>query len=310
LDSLAPVRRSALLVLAALAAASTPALAQAPAAPVTGKVIMDGTWEGKLQPRRGNVPAQWLGLQVKPGRRICFTISCASYAFRLVKTPVTEGKRAARFEVRNGDNPFGDAERAEVQGGITGRAGNLRWYTWSTYLPGNFRFEGADDTRFLLLTQWAVERGSAPIGLYVDRGHLVIGVTEQANPRTVIAVHRPWGTPIQPLRGRWVHFAVFVRWSQADGQIQLWVDGVQQTMNWPFGGEGADPATFGGVGAPAFTGRTLVPGGGPTYVRQGILRATSLSGRTVVTHDGLKVHAATTFPPAPAPVLPPPVPPA
>jgi len=309
------VRRSALLVLAGLAAASTPALAQTPvppAAPVTGNVIMDGTWEGKIQRGRGGLPRQWLGLQVKPGRRICFALSCARYAVRLVKTPVTEGRRAARFEVRNGDNPFGSEERAEVQGGITGRAGSLRWYTWSTFLPPKFRFRGANDDRFLVLTQWAVERGSAPIALYVDRGHLALGVAEQKNPRTIVDLRRPWGTPIQPLLGRWVNFALFVKWSQGAGQIQLWVDGVQQVMNWPFGGEGSDPVRFGGVGAPAFTGRTLVPGGGPTYVRQGILRAKSLSGTTVVTHDGLKVYAATTVPPppTPAPVLPPPVPPA
>jgi hypothetical protein len=237
-------------------------------------------------------------------------VRCARYAFRLVKTPVKDGRRAGRFEVRNGDNPFGTDERAEVQGARTGRAGNLRWYTWSTYLPASFRYQGANDARFLVLTQWAVERGSAPIGLYVDRGHLTIAVIEHANPRRIIDVRRPWGVPIQPLLNRWVDFALFVRWSQGAGQIQLWVDGVQQPMNWPFGGEGADPAAFGGVGAPAYTGRTLVPGGGPTFVRQGILRAKALSGRTVVTHDAMKVYATTTFPPPPAPPPPaPPVPP-
>jgi Polysaccharide lyase len=307
------VRRTglSLTVLAGLAIAAVPAAAQAPAAPVTGRVIMDGTWDLKPQVRRGGLPAQWLGLQVKPGRRICFALSCSRYALRLVKTPTRDGSRAARFEVRNGDNPFGDSERAEVQGRITGRAGNLRWYTWSTFLPRNFRFQGANDNRFLVLTQWAVERGSAPIGIYVDRGHVTLAVIRQRNPRTVIDVHRPWGTPIQPLLGRWVDFALFVRWSQGAGQVQLWVDGVQQTMNWPFGGEGSDPAVFGGVGATAFTGRTMVPGGGPTFVRQGILRAKALSGTTVVTHDALKVYAATGFPPLPAPApapLPPPTP--
>jgi hypothetical protein len=290
----------------AVGLAAAPALAQTPPpVPVTGSVVVNGNWDGKPQPRRGGLPAQWLGLQVKPAKKLCFELRCARYALKLVKNPVRDGTRAARFEVRDGDNPFGDAERAEVQGARTGKAGSMRWYTWSTYLPPNFRYQQADDDHWLTLTQWAVDKGSAPIALSVDRGQLVLQVNEQASPRRFTAVHRPWGTPIAPLLGRWVDFALFVKWGTSDGQIQLWVDGVQQVMNWPF----PDPAapSLGGVGATAFTGRTLVPGGGPTFVRQGIVRAKSYRGKTVVVHDALKTYAATGAPGAPvaAPAPPP-----
>jgi hypothetical protein len=253
------------------------------------------------------LPRQWLGLQVKPGRTICFTLRCSRYALKLVGDPVRDGVRAGRFEVRDGDNPFGDAERAEVQAAPTGRPGTLRWYTWSTYLPPTFRWAGANNERDLILTQWAVSRGSAPIAIYVSNDQLTLQVNEQANPKKFLEVHRPWGTPVRPLIGRWVDFAMLVRWrTGGDGQIQLWVDGVQQQMNYPFGDK--DPSRYGGVGAYAFTGRTLVPGGGPVYVRQGLARSKRLSGRTVVIHDALKTYATTT--PVPVPPPPPPPPPA
>jgi hypothetical protein len=222
-----------------------------------------------------------------------------------VKNPVRDGRRAARFEVRDRDNPFGDAERAEVQGAALGKAGSRRWYTWSTYFPPNFPFAQADDTRWLAVTQWAVDKGSAPIAMTVYRGQLTLQVNEQASPRIFLDVHRPWGVPIAPLAGQWIDFAMFVQWNPgATGQIQLWVDGVQQQMNWPFGG--VDPNRFGGVGAGAFTGPTMVPGGGATYIRQGIVRAKSFTGRTVVVHDALTTRAATATPvPPPAPVPPP-----
>ena len=296
------------MVALGLGALAVPALGQSPPPPtvgVTGAVIASGTWEGKVQPRRGGLPAAWLGLQVKPARKICFELRCARYSLRLVKSPVREGTRAARFEVRDGDNPFGDGtERAEVQGARNGKAGTMRWYTWSTYLQPGFPFQQANDARWLALTQWAVEKGSPPIAMAVHGGQLVLQVNEQASPTRFRDVHRVWGTPIAPLLGRWVNFAMFVKWSPgADGQIQLMVNGVQQQMNWPFGG--TDPARFGGVGAFAFTGPTLVPGGGPTYVRQGIVRAKKFRGRTVVVHDALTTYATTTVPQPPAAPAPP-----
>lgn len=304
-----PKLRIAALTAVALTAVAGPASAQEPSAPVTGRVIMDGSWEGAINPRRGGgLPADWRGLQTRPGgRKPCFELDCSRYALRIVQQPVTEGEKAGRFEVRDRDNPFGDAERSEVQGPPTGPQGSGRWYSWSTYLPANFRHRGIGRERYLAITQWAVPRGVPPLAIYVDRGHLALGVNESTRPRRQSGSYRPWGAPIGGFLGRWVDIDVYVKWStQRNGQVQLWVDGVQQQMNWPFGGEGADPARYGGVGGQVFTGRTLVPGGGRTYVKQGIVRSKALSGRSVVTHDGLKVRATTRVPvpagPSPAPV--------
>jgi hypothetical protein len=307
----AVVRRALLTAAAAGLVAATPAVAQtpAPAAPVTGNVIFDGSWDLAAQKTRGDLPAQWLGMQVKPGRTLCFSLRCARYALRVVAAPVRDGAKAARFTVKDGDNPFGDAERAEVQAKVNGRAGTNRWYTWSTYIPPSLRFGQANDNRWFAFTQWAVSRGAAPVQMTFHKGQIVLQVNEQANPKRFVAVHRPWGTPAAPHVGRWVDFAVFVRWANGSGgQIQLWVNGVQQQMNWPFGG--SDPTRFGGVGAFAFTGKTLVPRGGATFVRQGIVRAKAFRGSSTLVHDGLRVHAATAVPPPPAPPAPDPTVPA
>ena len=115
------------------------------------------------------------------------------------------------------------------------------------------------------------------------------------------AVHRPWGMPLAPHLGRWIDFAAFVRWSPTGtGQVQLWVNGVRQVMNWPFGG--VDPAARGGIGSYAYRGPTLVPGGGPSYVKQGIVRAKAYQGTTTLVHDDLTVRAARRVPATPAAV--------
>jgi hypothetical protein len=136
----------------------------------------------------------------------------------------------------------------------------------------------------------------------IHEGQIVLLVNRQAGPNRFIASLRPWGTPVQPLLGQWIDFAVFVRWSpRGDGQIQLWVNGVQQAMNWPFGG---DAASFGGAGSYAFTGPTLVPRGGSSFVRQGIVRAKGFPGTSTLVHDALEVHAATAIPVPPPPGTP------
>ena len=143
---------------------SLPAVAQTPALPYRDRPGHHGRRLGPPggQVRRGGLPAQWLGLQVKPAKNLCFTLSCTRLRAQGRQEPRPRRHAAARFIVKDGDNPFGDAERAEVQGAITGRAGTIRWYTWLTYLPPGFRYAPADDDRWLAFTQFAVGKGSPP----------------------------------------------------------------------------------------------------------------------------------------------------
>ena len=82
---------------------------------------------------------QWDGVQrVAPDR------------IQVVEDPVEQGRYAARFEVRDGDNPIDENDRAEVQLATDEAEGDVRWYGWSTmFAPG---FPSSD--AFQVVTQW------------------------------------------------------------------------------------------------------------------------------------------------------------
>ena len=55
-----------------------------------------------------------------------------------VTDPVNQGRYAGRFEVRDGDNPIGFGDRAEVQLETGEHEGADRWYAWSTMFDPSF----------------------------------------------------------------------------------------------------------------------------------------------------------------------------
>lgn len=312
------MRKLTLTLTACLAALPAVATAQTttdpattpPAAPVEGAVIFQGNWDGAPVAKTGGLPANWLGIQTKPAgkKKACFAVNCAGHTFKLVTDPFRDGTTAARFEVRDRDNPFGSDERVEVQGPTLGKQGANQWYSFSIYLPADFAARGANSLRGkdMLLTKWAVEKAYPPVGIAVDRDTLTLQIHDQKAPGKLVDTLSPFGVPLANVRGRWVDFAMFVRWSKnGDGQIQLWMDGVQQPMNWPFAENASKAPAHGGSGSYAYTGRTLVPKGQAAYIKQGIFRSKSLSGRTVVVLDGMVARRATVIPAAPPAVAPP-----
>ncbi len=305
------------VVASAAVAQTTPPPPETPpaAAPVAGKVIFNGSFDQKARHPGTGLPRQWIGLLTNPtGRKPCFSVKCSRHAFKLVKRPVDTAPFAGRFELRDRNIPWGDyMELTGVQSPSIGKQGASRWISWSTYLPPGFNRRGANAQRDLYLMALTQDAGSPPLWFGVDRGQFVLRINEQTRTKR-LAVYRPWGVPVSSLQGRWVHFDAFVNMRQSGGQVQLWVDGVQQAMNWPFGPEGNDPAAHGGVGGMVFTGRTLTPGAGPVRVRLGIARFKGLRGKAFLYHDSMMVRTATTVPvpapPAPAPAPPAPAPPA
>lgn len=296
------------VALAAVALSAVPAAGQAPVAPVSGTPVLDGSWDGAIDPENG-LPGDWAGVQTKVrGGKLCFAVRCAKHAFKLVSVGARDGTKAGRFEVRDGDNPFGDSERSVTQMLPEAGPGADRWYTWSMLMDSKFRVNGATDGRYLTVTQWSNDKGGQPpIGFYVNRNTLTLQVNIQDSIKKSVRSARPWGVPLASVRNRWVDYAMHVKWSAGgDGFIELYVDGVPQTMNWPFGPENNDQVALGGVGGPRYTGRTIVPRAGKIAVKQGIVRATSLRGASVITHDAMRAYdasqpaAVAPLPPAPA----------
>lgn len=199
---------------------------------------------------------QWDGVQ-----------AVAGHGIQVVDDPVEQGRHAARFEVRDGDNPIDGDDRAELQLATAEAEGDLRWYGWSTMFASDFpSIDG-----FQVVTQWLPRNAGGPpsMGFYVTGDEIRL----QVNPYDSEGVPaRPpvveWTGPLD--RGRWLRFRMRVRWSGDDarGAIDLWVDGRHVV----------EDARI----------RTLYPGDGG-YLKQGYYRRAGEPETGVLYHDGLRV---------------------
>ena len=204
---------------------------------------------------------QWDGFQRVADDRI-----------QVVTDPVDQGRFAGRFEVRDGDNPIGFGDRAEVQLATDESEGDDRWYAWSTMFDRSFPTSDA----WQVVTQWhASSDGPPPLAFYVERDRLTL----QTNPydergvRSDPVLH--WSGPLD--RGRWRHLRLHVIWSGNDevGLVQLWVDGRRVT--------------------PKIRTRTLRPGEG-VYLKQGYYRRSGEPRTGIVYHDGFRMSQARPVP--------------
>ncbi|CRK49499.1 conserved exported hypothetical protein [Rhodococcus sp. RD6.2] len=227
---------------------------------------------------------QWEICQSVAVNESCRDYGGSHYSLQVQSEVRRQGMFAARFEVRDGDVPttVPGGERAEVQGPpeTGGNEGDDRWYQWSTEFSTTFPTDHASQG-WGLVAQWHSDvDGSPPIGMYVDVGDGQWGlrINAQTAPGQFIEDYAPWTTGLA--QGTWQDIKVHIKWSTDDriGFVELWHDGVQQT--------------FTGSPCPGQTrcyARTLVPGAGPTYFKQGYYRDRNVTGAGVVYHDGFTV---------------------
>lgn len=189
----------------------------------------------------------------------------SSDRIQAVTTPTAaEGRYAGRFEVRNGDNPIGYGDRAELLVSTGEQEGQERWYTWATMFDRSYPMGGG----WQVVTQWhSTQDGSPPVGFYAENGRYRLqvwprdsGGNEVRSPITV------WSTPIQT--GVWYRMKMHVKWSGRDdvGFVELWVNGQQ---------------------AGRVTARTMYPGYG-NYFKFGYYRQSGISQTGIVYHDGFR----------------------
>ena len=217
-----------------------------------GKVLASGNFE------TGNL-SQWSGIARVAARSI-----------RVVRSPVRQGRFAARFEVRRGENPIGYGDRAQIQIDTGEREGQTRWYSWSTRVAKNFpRYRS-----FQVLAQWhARANGSPPIAFFAEGNSLVLRVHRHSGPGRVLEVRDIWRGPLP--RGVWRDIKMQVRWSGDDrrGWVRLWIDGRPQRFD--------NRALRRRI-------RTMYPGIG-NYFTMGYYRQSGLSRTGVVFHDGFRM---------------------
>jgi polysaccharide lyase-like protein len=232
------------------------ALAVMAAAPSEGHAVI----LKRLNYETGNF-SQWAFVQAMPG------------GASIIKSPVRQGRYAARFVVGPGDDPINaTGERSEVYVATGEKEGTESWWAWSTYFPAGFHpnINGSMN----IFTQWhhTGTRCPPPVTFEVD------------NTRSPAKLKlRAWGgrlpTSCEPpskrawdfatlRRGRWYNFVFHVKWSsnRSIGFVKVWVNGR--------------------VRVPKIHTATLYEGQG-VYLKQGFYRAPS-SLTTTIIHDGMR----------------------
>ena len=238
-----------------------------PPSTIPGRQILSGDFEtGSL--------SQWNSVQ-----------RVASDRIQVVRSPVREGAYAGRFEVRQGDDPLGGnyGDRAELAAPTDEQEGQERWYSWSTLV-------GTDvprTTKFQVISQWhSRSDGRPPVAFFAYEDSLLLMVHPHRAPGDQIAYVFAWQGPLK--RGEWQDIQMHVRWSATDsaGFIELWVNGVRQTLK-----------NAAGQSSQTLNIRTMYPTGSgsgtgiPNYFKQGYYRDSSITGTGTVWHDNFRMSA-------------------
>jgi hypothetical protein len=177
-------------------------------------------------PARNAPPPLWSGDFETGGFGQYDVVQEASEERIALVSAARKGRYAARFTANDGDLQGGSNPRAQLSSRPLHFPGQEHYIGWSTYFPADFpaiRGEGA----FFVFFYFNGEpfSGSPPIGFNVDGdGRIALHRNQQ------YGFDRLWSMPLP--RGRWIDFVAHVKWSKSasDGFVELWVDGVPQSL--------------------------------------------------------------------------------
>jgi hypothetical protein len=184
--------------------------------------------------------------------------------------------KAARFEVHGGDYPgFISGDRAEMQrDGSIGAEGTTGWFRLATKFDTGFPMNHAT-MGWGVTNQWHATDagGGGPVGGIVNwqDGYWTIIAEPQSAPATYLGKVAIWQTPLDI--GNWHEVKLKIVWSISDsiGAISVWHNGIPQTLT---------------NGSTVYNIRTLVPGGGDVYYKEGYYRQRDLPSPGALFHAG------------------------
>lgn len=179
---------------------------------------------------------------------------------RITKNTVATGTCAARFEVRQGDDPIAaSGNRAELAikgtGPATAREGQVRWFRWQTRFGETYPVINA----WQLFAQWHHygNAGSPPLEFY----------TLDKEMRLRVAQKDVWRAPLR--KDVWIDFVVGVKFSKDPrlGWVEVHVDGKL-----------ALPRTAGATMADEYN-----------FLKLGYYRNEKIAATGVLFHDGMTI---------------------
>ena len=169
----------------------------------------------------------WRADAERPWQEEWSTFSCESdKRFAHVNAPVAQGAWAYGFELRDGDDSYG--ERCELSQGNPTRPGfpvfeedEERWISWQIYLPNDYPLE---TTRWSVVNQWKQrgDLGTPALSMQARAGQFQLKHSN-SNRHSCCTVTR-WSGPAK--RNRWVRFTLHVKFSpdKSVGFIELFGD--------------------------------------------------------------------------------------
>jgi hypothetical protein len=239
----------------------------------------------RAHPATGSRAApDWRADAERPWRREWASSSCESSSrIARVRTPRAQGHWAYRFEVRDGDNSYG--ERCELgEGNPTRRGfpifreGEEHWISWQVYLPNDYPIHTHDWNVFMQLKQLG-SLGTPVVSMEVRDGrfHLMNSDSNHDSSDT----RTKWTGRAR--HNRWAKFSLHVKFSpRADvGFLELFGD-----LRDGRGERRLSPLIHTYTMKVA-RGRTV-----PSHARIGIYRNPRISGTAHIYFDGYSIAAS------------------
>jgi hypothetical protein len=196
------------------------------AIPVAAVAVLVGCGGGDAEGVRLKSDFESSGSQFSPGDGAKLQVVSPD-RMRVVSSPVAEGDRALRVEVRKGDDPIrSSGDRAEIAYQPDEGEGDERWYSFYVRFDSTYPFDL--DNGWQIFTQWHSERSGdtqPPVQFFASGNEIGLKTTPTGGDGRARPSITWWRGPMK--RGKWQHIVLHARWSASPtkGFLALWVDG-------------------------------------------------------------------------------------
>jgi hypothetical protein len=142
------------------------------------------------------------------------------YAIQIVKTPVYDGKKAARFELRDTDPENNNGTRAEIAfPGPDNTTSPERWYAFAVFFPREY-FE--NDSSDEVISQWHQGGKATPaLCIRTKAGRIKLRIKAGIDKKEWVGMGA-----IE--KNAWQYYVIHVKHSAGtDGLVEIWRNGMQ-----------------------------------------------------------------------------------